>query len=148
MSLRDPTQKMSKSDPNPKSMIMLSDSPEVIEAKLLGAVTDSFGTVTTVFDLENRPAVLNLVNLLTYFDKNGRTKEELVRDLSGISMKELKMLAADAIVPELEGIRLRYLEIASKDKELDEAIEQGNARARESAEATMKIVREAVELGV
>jgi tryptophanyl-tRNA synthetase len=148
MSFRDPTQKMSKSDPNPKSMIMLSDTPDEIEAKVLGAVTDSFGAITTVLDLENRPGVLNLIALLTYFDKNRRTKEALVNELSGISMRELKMLVADAIVPELEGVRLRYLEIASRDKDLDEAIEQGNARARASAEDTMRLVREAVELDV
>ena len=41
MSLQDPTQKMSKSDPNPKASVSLLDPPEVILKKFKSAVTDS-----------------------------------------------------------------------------------------------------------
>ena len=41
MSLQDPTQKMSKSDPNPKASVSLLDAPEVILKKFKSAITDS-----------------------------------------------------------------------------------------------------------
>lgn len=39
-SLRDPTKKMSKSDTDPKSRILLTDPDDVIELKIRKAVTD------------------------------------------------------------------------------------------------------------
>lgn len=39
-SLRDPTKKMSKSDPDPKSRINLLDDPDAVVGKLKKAVTD------------------------------------------------------------------------------------------------------------
>ena len=41
MSLQDPSRKMSKSDPNPKGTIYLTDAPETIMKKFKSAVTDS-----------------------------------------------------------------------------------------------------------
>ena len=41
MSLQDPTRKMSKSDPNPKGTVYLTDEPGVIMKKFRSAVTDS-----------------------------------------------------------------------------------------------------------
>ena len=41
MSLTDPTKKMSKSDPNPKSYILLLDDINVAKKKIKSAVTDS-----------------------------------------------------------------------------------------------------------
>ena len=54
---------------------------------------------------------------------------------------------------EMEGIRERYREILSKDGEdggadLRGVVEMGGEKARRSAEGTMEVVREAVELGV
>lgn len=45
-SLRDPTKKMSKSDTDPKSRILLSDTDDVIELKIRKAVTDFTPTVS------------------------------------------------------------------------------------------------------
>lgn len=43
MSLRDPTKKMSKSDPSDMSRINLMDSPELIRKKIKKAVTTPQG---------------------------------------------------------------------------------------------------------
>lgn len=48
-SLRDPTKKMSKSDTDPKSRILLTDSDDVIELKIRKAVTDFTPQVTLIF---------------------------------------------------------------------------------------------------
>lgn len=54
-SLRDPTKKMSKSDTDPKSRILLSDSDENIRLKIRKAVTDFTPQVST--------EILNKVNI-------------------------------------------------------------------------------------
>lgn len=47
-SLRDPSKKMSKSDPDPKSRILLTDSDDVIHLKIRKAVTDFTPEVISV----------------------------------------------------------------------------------------------------
>merc|ERR1711939_99457 len=61
MSLTDPVKKMSKSDPNPKSRILLTDSNEVIRSKIKSAMTDSFDGIS--YEPERRPGVSNLLDI-------------------------------------------------------------------------------------
>lgn len=60
-SLRDATKKMSKSDPDPKSCVMIEDTPDQMIAKVKKALTDFTSQVT--FDPENRPSVANLLTI-------------------------------------------------------------------------------------
>ena len=60
-SLKDPTQKMSKSDDDPRSRILLSDSNEAIAAKIRHALTDSVGDIS--YDPQKRPGVSNLIDI-------------------------------------------------------------------------------------
>lgn len=60
-SLRDPTKKMSKSDLDPKSCVMITDTPEVIISKVKKAITDFTSEVT--FEPESRPGVTNLLTI-------------------------------------------------------------------------------------
>merc|ERR1711939_634674 len=62
MSLKRPTQKMSKSDADPKSRILITDTREEIHAKVKGAITDSEPGIS--FDPEKRPGVSNLIEIL------------------------------------------------------------------------------------
>ena len=64
---------MSKSDPNPKSMISMLDEPKTIEKKIKSAVTDSEGIVK--FDKENKPGISNLLTIYSSF--SGKTVEEI-----------------------------------------------------------------------
>lgn len=60
-SLRDPTKKQSKSDPNDKSRITLRDTPDQIRKKIKKSITDFTSEVT--YDPVNRPGVANLVGI-------------------------------------------------------------------------------------
>lgn len=60
-SLRDPSKKQSKSDPNDKSRITLRDSPNQIRKKIKRAITDFTSEVT--YDPVERPGVANLVGI-------------------------------------------------------------------------------------
>lgn len=147
MSLSDPTKKMSKSDPLPKSRILISDSKSMIYARLNTAITDSIDGMS--YDRERRPGVSNLVDLIYHFDEWGAASpEELAKDMKGLSMKALKDRAAHAIDKSLDGVRSRYKELMDGDeKELIEVAEDGASRAEEIAEETMKRVRNAIGMG-
>ena len=79
-SLRDPTKKQSKSDPNDKSRITLRDPPELIRMKIKRAITDFTSEVT--YDPVNRPGVANLVGIHALV-KNCST-QEICNQVKGI----------------------------------------------------------------
>ncbi|NIP35482.1 MAG: tryptophan--tRNA ligase, partial [Thermoplasmata archaeon] len=58
MSLQDPYSKMSKSDPNAKATVFLTDSDDEIQKKIRSAVTDT-GTEVP-YDWEEKPGISNL----------------------------------------------------------------------------------------
>ncbi|KAK5663913.1 hypothetical protein OQA88_124 [Cercophora sp. LCS_1] len=145
MSLRTPTAKMSKSDPDLRGRILLNDGDEVIRKKVMGAVTDSVNAVSC--DPKGRPGVANLLGLLSYFTGEVQSTEELAREMEGRELSVLKRRVADVIVEYIGPIRERYEEIMGRGQGyLDGIAEHGKIKANESAEATMKLVREAVEL--
>lgn len=60
-SLRDPTKKQSKSDPDEKSRLTLRDTPDQLLLKIKRAVTDFTSEVT--YEPETRPGVANLITI-------------------------------------------------------------------------------------
>ena len=85
MSLQEPTKKMSKSDDNPNSYILIMDPPEVIRKKISRAVTDSLGVINYS---DEQPGVKNLLDLLIAI--NGSTSEELVEYYKDKGYADLK----------------------------------------------------------
>ncbi|KAF3038073.1 Tryptophan--tRNA ligase, mitochondrial [Didymella heteroderae] len=147
MSLAEPTKKMSKSDPKPKSRILITDSRDAIHAKLRSALTDSVEGVS--YDRDARPGVSNLVDLIYHFDQAGAASpEELALDLKDLSMRALKEKAADTIDRSIAPVRERYEELMSGDqKELVAHTEHGAQKAEAIAESTMQRVRAAMGMG-
>lgn len=116
MSLQDPSKKMSKSDDNPNSYILIMDPPEVIRKKVSRAVTDSLGIINYS---DEQPGVKNLLDLLIAI--KGSTSEDLVAYYKDKGYADLKKDVADAIVNELEPIQNKVRNIL-KDKEALESI--------------------------
>lgn len=79
MSLKNPTSKMSKSDPSEHSRINISDTRDNVYQKIRKAVTDSMGTIT--YDRTERPAVANLIDMYAVLDEC--TPDEVVRQFDG-----------------------------------------------------------------
>ncbi|KAK4155199.1 hypothetical protein C8A00DRAFT_42164 [Chaetomidium leptoderma] len=145
MSLANPLQKMSKSDPAPRSRILITDSPEDIQKKINHAVTDSVGTVS--YDREQRPGVANLIEILASVDpEGGRTPAQLGEQMQGCKMAELKQAVTRAVCDELAEVRERYLYFLSKRETLEDYSAQGVAKARSSAGETMDLVKQAMGL--
>lgn len=145
MSLDRPTLKMSKSHPNSKSRIILTDSREDISKKVRVALTDSIEGVT--YDPASRPGVSNLVEIAFNLQghESATSPAEYARDFDGLSLKALKDRVAGVVDDHLAPIRDRYAEIISGDgKELSDAAELGAQKANASARVTMNLVREAV----
>ncbi|MDD3035903.1 MAG: tryptophan--tRNA ligase, partial [Candidatus Saccharimonadaceae bacterium] len=73
--LVDPTKKMSKSDVDDKSKILLIDSPELASKKIMSATTDSVGCIN--FDWDNQPGVSNLLQILAILTNRDQTEVNL-----------------------------------------------------------------------
>lgn len=145
MSLRRPLAKMSKSDADPKSRVLITDSPEAIHAKIRGAVTDSEDGIT--YEPARRPGVANLLDIYRFVRRDARPPEEVAREVAALSKAEFKQLVGQAVVAELAPVRRRYAELMSEgNNEAREAYEVGLARARAKADETMALVRQAVGL--
>ncbi len=138
MSLTDPSAKMSKSDPSPRSRILLKDPPDEIARKVKAAVTDTGSDV--VYDWERKPGVTNLLELFSVF--SGRPIPDLVAEYSGVGYGVFKGAVAEAIVEGLAPVREAYDGL--DDAEVAEVMARGAATARDRAETSMKTVRERV----
>jgi tryptophanyl-tRNA synthetase len=137
---------MSKSHSDPRSRILITDSPEVIDKKVMAALTDSTNSIS--YDPENRPGVSNLLQLLSHFDSEGRSAADLGSVYSGHSIASFKRTLAETISTSLAPVRKRYSEIMAEGNGayLDHVEEKGAKKAWESAEPTMTSVRKALHL--
>jgi len=146
MSLQDPAFKMSKSHSDPKTRILITDSPDEIRKKIMSALTDSVNSVS--YDPRNRPGVSNLLQILSHFDTEGRSAEDLGLAYSNLTLRELKTLVSDNIAQSLLPIRKRYEEVMAEDNGayIDHVQAKGAEKARESAEETMSVIREKTRL--
>jgi tryptophanyl-tRNA synthetase len=137
---------MSKSHADPRSRILITDSAEEIQRKIMSALTDSTNSVS--YEPESRPGVSNLLQLWSHFDSEGRPPEKLASSCSGMGLKTFKTKVAEAIAESLAPVRRRYEELMKEDggAYVDFVESEGSRRARESAEETMVLVREAVGL--
>lgn len=138
MSLRDASQKMSKSNKSENSRINLRDSPEAIHHKIIKAKTDSVSGVT--FDPKTRPEVANLLRIYASFEEIPVLEaQKRFADRSLVYFKEqLASKAIEKICPIGEKIE-SYLE-AKED--LRTILEIGRKKASETAQANMKTIRE------
>uniref|UniRef100_A0A182P6W8 Tryptophan--tRNA ligase, mitochondrial n=1 Tax=Anopheles epiroticus TaxID=199890 RepID=A0A182P6W8_9DIPT len=139
-SLRDPTKKMSKSDPDPKSCIMLIDTPDVVLEKVKKSVTDFKSEVT--FDAKERPGVSNLITIHSLV--SGKSVEEICKEAEGKNTGQYKLLVAEALIEHLRPIRERMERYTRDVGYLAGVIEEGSERARSIAEQTIDEVKEKI----
>lgn len=140
MSLQDPTAKMSKSDPNLGSRILLLDDPDVVRKKVGRAVTDSGSDIE--YDWNAKPGITNLLEILSLFTDTG--VEKLVNEHNGKQYGEFKQIVAEAIADGLAPIRAAYN--ALEDEEVSRIMNRGALDARSSAEKYQVGVRRRVGL--
>lgn len=107
MSLKDPTSKMSKSDPSETSRILMLDDPDTIMKKMGRAVTDS-GTEVR-YDWEAKPGISNLLEMLSLFTE--RNVDDLEAEYGDMQYGVFKRVVGEAVVEGLTPVRRRYAEL-------------------------------------
>ncbi|ADL07045.1 tryptophan--tRNA ligase [Thermosediminibacter oceani] len=142
MSLLEPTKKMSKSDENENSYILLLDPPDVIMKKFKRAVTDSEAVVR--YDVERKPGISNLMNI--YAAVTGRSFEEIEREFEGKGYGEFKKAVAEVVIDKLRPIREKYDELMANKDYMESVIKNGAERAQELARETLKKVYDKIGL--
>lgn len=139
MSLQDPTKKMSKSDDNLNSFILIMDPPDVIRRKISRAVTDSLGVVNYSDD---QPGVKNLLNILSAI--TNKKPEDLVKEYEGKGYAELKSDVAEALVNELAPIQAKVNELLKDKKALEAIYKEGALKASYVANKTLRKMQKKV----
>lgn len=132
MSLQDPTQKMSKSDPNENAYILLLDKPDAIVRKIKRAVTDSGSEVRRG---EGKEGIENLMSI--YGAVTGKTMEETEAEFEGKGYGVFKSAVADAVVAALKPIQKRYAELTASRDYLEDVYRSGAQIAERTAFKTI-----------
>ncbi|TYZ62830.1 hypothetical protein PybrP1_012449 [[Pythium] brassicae (nom. inval.)] len=142
MSLREPTKKMSKSDPSALSRIELTDSADEIRKKIMKATTDAVDGIA--FDKQARPGVANLLSIFSAV--TGRSVDALAAEYATAQTGAFKRSVADAVIARIVPIGERIQQFAADPTYIDQVLATGAAQASEIAEATMKDVKAAMGL--
>jgi tryptophanyl-tRNA synthetase len=143
MSLREPENKMSKSDPSDFSRLNLVDPPELIKKKISKATTDSIRGVS--YNIEERPGMSNLVGI--YAAMRDIDVDEAVKHFADVtSTKVFKDQVADAVVEKLQPIQQELVRLQNDMGYVKQVLDKGAKDAEEVAYNTMEEVYKVVGL--
>jgi tryptophanyl-tRNA synthetase len=139
MSLQNPLSKMSKSDVNENSYIVLMDDADAIRRKLKRAVTDSIGVVRYS---DEQPGVKNLLTI--YSKITDKPIDQIVASYEGKGYAQFKDDVAEVIIEELKPIqdKIDYL-LKNKDY-LEQIYVRGAEKAEAVARKTLRKVQKKV----
>ena len=136
MSLAEPTKKMSKSDTNVNSFILMTDDKDTIVRKFKRAVTDSDGVVR--FDREAKPGVSNLMCIYSTF--TGKSNDEIAAEFEGKGYGDFKMAVAEVTADALAPVQAEYDKILADKAYVDGVLKDGAERAARLANRTVSKV--------
>ncbi|WP_238882186.1 tryptophan--tRNA ligase [Clostridium sp. YIM B02551] len=141
MDLQDPSRKMSKSNENPNTYILIMDPPDVIRKKISRAVTDTLGKINYSDD---QPGIKNLINILSSI--KGITPEDVVTNYADKGYAEFKKDVGDAIVDELAPLQEKINNLLSNKSYLEEIYKNGAIKANYVANKTLRKVQKKIGL--
>ena len=131
---------MSKSDRNQLSRIDLTDSPELVQKKIMKSVTDSTSTLT--YDPENRPGVANLINI--HSSLADISTNQIVEDIANLNKVQYKQFVAEVINTEIQPISKEITRLLGDKDYLQSVLRNDAEKATEIAEKTMTEVKQKV----
>ncbi len=132
MSLADPTRKMSKSDENQNSFVLLMDKPEDIMRKFKRAVTDSDSRIIMS---DEKPGVSNLITI--YSLATGKSVDEVEKEFAGKGYGEFKPAVGEAVVELLRPIREKTEDLLRNKDYLESVYREGAGKAAYAARKTL-----------
>ncbi|MCT8561833.1 tryptophan--tRNA ligase, partial [Glaesserella parasuis] len=135
MSLLEPTKKMSKSDDNRNNVIGLLEDPKSVAKKIKRAMTDGDEPPVVRYDVQNKPGVSNLLDILA--SVTGKTIPELETEFEGKMYGYLKTAVADEVSAMLSQLQERYHHFRNNEALLENIYREGAEKARAKAKATL-----------
>tara|TARA_B100000427_G_scaffold278258_1_gene247943 strand:- start:52 stop:1053 length:1002 start_codon:yes stop_codon:yes gene_type:complete len=142
MSLKDGTQKMSKSNPSEFSRINLNDSSDEIFNKIKKAKTDSEPLPESEKGLSKRPEAENLLGIYSSLSDQSLIKS--INEFSGKNFSFLKEKLANLVVEKISPISSEINKLMKDKKFIDEVLSDGAAKANEIAYKKIKKIKEIV----
>ncbi len=134
MSLGNPANKMSKSDPD--GCVFMMDEPEVIARKFKRAVTDCDTAVR--YDMENKPGVSNLLTI--YCAATGKDLAAAEAEFAGRGYGDFKAAVGEAVIEQMRPIREEARRLLGDKAYLEGVYREGAQRAQALAERTLRKV--------
>lgn len=138
MSLGNPENKMSKSDP--EGCVFIMDKPEVIQRKFKRAVTDS--EMAVKYDKDNKPGVSNLLTI--YCAATGKSMEEAEAEFAGQGYGVFKPAVGEAVIELMRPIREEAERLMGDKAYLESVYRDGAQRAQRMAQKTLSKVQRKV----
>lgn len=135
MSLQDPNKKMSKSDTDTNSFILLLDSEDETRKKIKRAVTDSVGVMNYSDD---QPGLKNLINIYSVFSK--KTPDEIVNYYKDLGYGQFKEDLGEVVVEGLRPLRTNFKELREDKETLKKIYTEGAQKASYIANKTLRKV--------
>lgn len=135
MSLRDGTQKMSKSAESDMTRINLTDDADMIAKKFKKAKTDQGHVPASEKEGEGRPEAMNLIGI--YAALSDQSKEDVMATFGGQQFSSLKTALSDLAVEKLSPITSRMSELMTDPTEIDTILKAGADKARELSAPTL-----------
>ena len=129
MSLQEPDKKMSKSDTNANSFVLMTDDADTILRKFKRAVTDSDGVVRAS---EDKPGVTNLMTIYSVF--TGKDFEAIEKEFAGQGYGAFKEAVAQSVIEGLAPIQGEYKRILEDKDYVDSVLKQGAEQASRLAD--------------
>jgi len=127
MSLKDGTNKMSKSDPSDLSRINLTDGKDQIVNKIKKAKTDNDPLPDDEKNLEQRPEVENLLGI--YSSLSNQSLKNSIIEFSGKNFSVFKEKLADLVVEKISPISNEINKLQKDPKYIDTILKEGGKKA-------------------
>ena len=136
---------MSKSTGDERSRLLLTDSTDVIHAKIMRALTDCEPGIS--YDPQRRPGVSNLLEMIAHLEDI--SPDQACSRYQDVSLRAFKEDAVDRIAASLAPIRDRLLRLLEPNQQsyLDEVASMGGEQARATSRPVLDGVYELIGLG-
>ena len=147
MSLRDGLKKMSKSDESDLSRINLTDSKEQIVQKIKKAKTDSEPINEDIFNEKSkRFEAQNLISI--YADLKSESNKKILSQFEGKNFSEFKKDFTDLLIEYISPISDKIDLLRKNEDHLLKILKNGQEKASNVADKTMKDVKNIIGLSL
>ena len=144
MSLRNGTQKMSKSEESDLSRINLTDDADLIVKKIQKAKTDSEVIGENIILEKKRPEARNLINIFASF--KSEKVQDVVNEWNGKSFSEFKKNLGVLLVEKICPIGKEIIKLKTDKNFLKKILEDGTIKASVTANNNLREIKKIVGL--